>query len=711
MKAKGQPCGIFVDCRNHWTANFETNHHAISFDKFKGGVVKIGKNGENPYSGLESTSFMISSRVRLIRAEENLSNAHRKSVLIRQENDQGPKFHFLEEGPIRMGMRVAFDLIDDAGNYYGDGRQDIWFYPNGDLYCTFNLQIADINGYQTLQDAYVETITDKETNFNSLTIDDEDLQNFGSLRRPIKNDSRSQTILFHGQEENVGIFWATQSPSCNKPISDHGDIPPFYASRWPTGMQQWARGGMGWDCHGESAKIEASVDPEGIRARLCWLSDANMTEKEIEKCTFTGNFAIVKTTNLKKLKARINSFRQPIVPTAIGGYFRGFAEENGQYEIGQVDPTKTEIIFPPDDYKRSVNVRLYRRKTDPRHRGGIVVTVNGENKSSQLISEGELTDDICVPIEMSHRNDSVDDVLLTTTLDSKKETRIEITKIPGIQAVYQSEITGLDLKRRAGNKRDLAVWTSHNYDKPLLELDLFSCAIHRLTHYEGIEPVLWEMPLTFFSSCGISKNQYCNDLCSWSIEDNGPENLSIYLNAFNTNRSAQSETWLQIPYHSPRPRIEVAMKFTTLKCWNDSNVEFSDIFPYPSRLPETWHHEAVLFVEPDGSFIKYNHRPDLSGGTAAGSPDKLFYALYGSTRGNILTLIENPRPNQSMHYSVCGNYIDIHVNFQIKQPPIPADTTFEVNYTCEIFGDEKTSVDELKMIGQNAVASGKLFVR
>ena len=185
----------------------------------------------------------------------------------------------------------------------------------------------------------------------------------------------------------------------------------------------------------------------------------------------------------------------------------------------------------------------------------------------------------------------------------------------------------------------------------------------------------------------------------------------LYFDSVNTNESAQSETWLRIPYDSPRPRIEITMKFTTLDFWNDTNIEFSDIFPYPSRIPETWFHDAVLFVEPNGSFIKYNYRPDLSGGDTSGSPDKLFYALYGSNRGNILTYIENPLPKQSMHYSVCGNYIDIHVNFQPENTPVPANTTFEVNYVCEVFGDSKTSIDELKVIGQKSVASGKTSYR
>ena len=346
MKAKTQDCGVFVDCRKHWTATFAKQNHAISFDKYKGGIVKIGKEGADLYNGLRTSTLLIACRLRLICAQETSPDDPGKSVLIRQENDQGPKFHFLEEGPIRVGMRVAFDLIDSNGRYHGDGRQDIWFYPNGETYCNFNLQISDMNGYQSIQDAYVEIVTDQEIPFDSVTVGPEKLLDFGALRRPIKKNSRDQNIIFQGREENLGVCWTSKIPSCNKTISDHGTIPPFYMSHWPTGMQQWGRGGIGWDCHGDSAGIEASLYPEEIRARLCWLSNANFTEKNINRCTFTGKFVLLKANTINKLKSQMEAFQQPIEPTSVSGYFRGFEEENGQYEIGQVDPTQTQIIFP-----------------------------------------------------------------------------------------------------------------------------------------------------------------------------------------------------------------------------------------------------------------------------------------------------------------------------------------------------------------------------
>ena len=40
----------------------------------------------------------------------------------------------------------------------------------------------------------------------------------------------------------------------------------------------------------------------------------------------------------------MEAFQQPIEPTSVSGYFRGFEEENGQYEIGQVDPTDSNNI-------------------------------------------------------------------------------------------------------------------------------------------------------------------------------------------------------------------------------------------------------------------------------------------------------------------------------------------------------------------------------
>ena len=63
-----------------------------------------------------------------------------------------------------------------------------------------------------------------------------------------------------------------------------------------------------------------------------------------------------------------------------------------------------------------------------------------------------------------------------------------------------------------------------------------------------------------------------------------------------------------------------------------------------------------------------------------------------------------------MHYSVCGNYVDIHVNFHPEQVPVPAGTTFDVRYICELYGDGETEIDELKQIGLRATQTGDIVI-
>lgn len=700
------PSGIFVDCHSHWKGRF-AGEQAISFAKYQGGILSIGTDGPDRRSGLRDAALRLACRVRLVCRQEREADDYEQSVLICQENDPAPKFHFLEEGPVRLGMRVAFDLLDEAGHYHGDGRQDVWLYPNGDLHCTFNMQIVDRAGHGPIGDAFVEVVDDGR--YTHLHLGPETLSEYGTAARPFGPQLEERAVFLESDLEAAALFWARDEGHVWNVGSDHGPLPPFYASRWPTGMQQWARGGMGWTCSSASAGVEASLWEEGSAVRLCWLRDGRVEAEREGECTFTASLVIARGADLQALKGRIEAVQKPLTPSVSGGYLRCYTEEDGTYEIGQIDPTAVQIAFPPDALARDVRVRFYRRKTDPRHCGGVVATADGQRIPVQLVSEGELTDDICVPIEMSHRRDSVDDVLVAARLHPERETVLRIEKVPGIQAVYQSEMGGVDLKRRAGNRRDVVVWSSHNRQAPLLEFDLFSGAVHRLTHYSSTDPVVWEMPMAFFKSCGISKHNYCSDVRAFRLDEDGPDAVALYFCATNPSGRAQSETWLRIPYDHPRPRLEVRMRFTALEQWDDDNVEFSDIFPYPSRLPETWFHDAVLFVQGGESFVKYSYRPDLSGGQH-GEGQRLFYALYPSQRGNVLTLIDNPDPNQKMHYSVCGNYVDIHVNFHPPQVPVPAGTTFDVRYICEVYGDQHIDVDQLKQIGLRATETGDLLI-
>jgi hypothetical protein len=159
--------------------------------------------------------------------------------------------------------------------------------------------------------------------------------------------------------------------------------------------------------------------------------------------------------------------------------------------------------------------------------------------------------------------------------------------------------------------------------------------------------------------------------------------------------------------------MEVRMRMEILDQWDYPNVEFSDIFPYPSRLPETWFHDGVLFVQRDRTSMVYTYRPDRSHHDPRGASrdDRLFYGLFGTDRGNVLTLIRNGSAGDApLHYSVCGNYIDVHVNLDPGKAPVPGGTVFEVDYVCELYGDARTTVDEIKEIGLRSLEAGDIVI-
>ncbi len=758
--------GTFVDCRSHWKGRFDTA--AISLAKHAGGVLAIGADGDDRRTGLARTFVTLAARVRLQCTSEPDAPDHRQFVLLRQENDPAPKFHFLEEGCVRLGMRVAFDLLDDAGHYHGDGRQDIWLYPEGDAHITTNLQIVDRAGHGDITDAYLEVSGNGaqhriEAGGQVITADSAapstgsgaavasagdscgsnapDRSHIGAgtgtidstvavcgsdaaaptLSLAFGDDLPDRRILLVGDDTTTAVYWARDAGHVWQVGSDHGSQPPFYASRWPTGMQQWARGGMGWTCHRDTP----GVDPRGTGVRLGygaggpnlqfgWLRDSAVSAGTEAEATYTATLVVSTLPNTESaiLEQRIAAVQQPLTPTVRGGTFRCYTEEDGTYEIGQGDPTGVSVTFPPDPLARSVRLRYFRRKTDPRHRGGIRVTADGAPAAFQCQSEGELTDDICVPMEMAHRQDSVDDVIVAAHLSPAADSVIRIDKVPGVQATYQSEITGVDLQRRAGNRRDVVLWSSANPEAPGLEFDLFSGAVHRLTGHGQTQPVVWEMPMAWFKSCGISPHHYCNWIKQFKVLNPGPEKIELYARSTNPNGRTQNETWLTVPWRPDHLRLEVRMRMQVLEQWDAENAEFTDIFPYPSRLPETWFHAAVLFVQRDRTQIKYSYRPDTSAGTSGDSDDpRLFYALYPSARGNVLTLIDNPQhPDLKLHHSVCGNYVDIHVHLRPEVVPVPAGTKYEIRYVCAVWGDERTTADELKRIGLRSLEAGDLVL-
>ena len=81
---------------------------------------------------------------------------------------------------------------------------------------------------------------------------------------------------------------------------------------------------------------------------MCWLRDARVECSDESDGTFTASVMLARSDSLEALQPRIRAVQAPLTPEVVGGLFRCYTEEDGTYEIGQVDPTAVQITFPAD---------------------------------------------------------------------------------------------------------------------------------------------------------------------------------------------------------------------------------------------------------------------------------------------------------------------------------------------------------------------------
>jgi hypothetical protein len=155
--------------------------------------------------------------------------------------------------------------------------------------------------------------------------------------------------------------------------------------------------------------------------------------------------------------------------------------------------------------------------------------------------------------------------------------------------------------------------------------------------------------------------------------------------------------------------MEVKSRFTTLQQWDLPSIEFYDLFPFRTIDPDQWYYDYLLFM--DGMLPArkvLTKTPDLKKNVLDFSR-RCFFAFMASDRGNILTLVRNPRPEDiSMHASLCGHWIDLHLDILPEGIPVPAGTVYEVETVVEIYGDRRTSGAEIERIARRALETGDI---
>jgi len=88
---------------------------------------------------------------------------------------------------------------------------------------------------------------------------------------------------------------------------------------------------------------------------------------------------------------------------------------------------------------------------------------------------------------------------------------------------------------------------------------------------------------------------------------------------------------------------------------------------------------------------------------------RCFFAFMASDRGDIPNLVRNPYPEDiSMHASLCGHWIDLHLDILPNVIPVPAGTIYEMETVVEIYGDSRISDEEIERIGRQALEMGEI---
>ena len=182
--------------------------------------------------------------------------------MICQGYDGNARFVIVEEGPQRIGVRVHHGLYDEQGIYHGDGLQEIWAYPSGDIYVAAAISFADQAAHACITDAWLAVTLGND----ALPL----LDRTSPLSPDAENSlTEAHALLLPGGERSLLVAWQDalglsyhpKSPAT--PWTRRNDTPPYY-ERWGDLYDQWP-GDAGWD----AAQGAALVHDEG-EVRWYW---------------------------------------------------------------------------------------------------------------------------------------------------------------------------------------------------------------------------------------------------------------------------------------------------------------------------------------------------------------------------------------------------------------------------------------------------------
>jgi hypothetical protein len=472
-----------------------------------------------------------------------------------------------------------------------------------------------------------------------------------------------------------------------------GGSPTYY--RWPAFLTQ--------AYFGYKPPRTARVDAGG-RLSLDW--DTEKTAGKPNAC-FAAVFRLSSATGWKTAFAEAD--RAPLSPEITGGVAHvvprfggpGYNDQEGAYEIRKTGDT-LRVTFPGDPLGRTVRVKVVGLSGH----GAVAAELDGRAVTPQLAGDGGIADDPLAPIR-EYPEGPADMALVTLELGAKPRV-LTVRETEGVQLAYQNRDPW----------RSYCLYGTRTGPRwPGFRFSLVDGRARYMRKHGQRDYALGENLLTWFSFCGYTPLQIADSLEDFTVLRNGPAEAAFRYSSLNANGRVRSVYDVSVPAAATALTMRVKAEFQVLESWSFSNAQFFDVFPFRGVMPQDWWYGEVLFVAPDGrakwlGTLDRKFGGDTTVDTFSGGG---FFALYASDRGNMLMLTKNFKPELPVRHVICGNYVDFHMEVLFKDaagkpaPPVKG-LSVSMEYDLAVWGDARTTREQLIEIGRKSIKAGRLVL-
>jgi hypothetical protein len=397
----------------------------------------------------------------------------------------------------------------------------------------------------------------------------------------------------------------------------------------------------------------------------------------------------------------------PLTPAAEGAAVTGFDYLEGSYRFRRTDGA-CKVTLPADPLARRALVRL-----DGPPAAAVSCLVGGKRARPQLVSVGRV-DDPYGPHE--GRPDSNGRPVLAAFERPAERVELGVELSPGAPTVVEvAEREGVSLSYLSQDDRRELLLFSHLDERPLGRLSLADLKLRdlRLPGRERTAAAI--LPMYWFLMNAPSRFHSANLLESWELEANGPDELRFSLAATNPGGAVRSTFRVRMP--APERglvALEVEAALEVLGEFAVPHFQFCNLFPEPSRMPGDWSHAETMAVTRDGLWVVENRRATGGPSTAEGERFRdhvapMFLSQYACPGGNFALLVTSTSPEElPLGYELCRCWLDNHLFASFPPGGPPVGSSYRVRYQLALWGDERTSRDQVREIARASLDAARL---